>query len=80
MPADIMSGSALAVILFDVGEEVQMDRLRRKSGARAIEGALSTPRLSTSVSSVRPSFTVPENTISPPASSFGHASSSTITA
>jgi hypothetical protein len=45
MPANIMDGSAFALILFDVGEEIQMDGLHRESGARVTDRALkhSTP-------------------------------------
>lgn len=43
MPADAMNGSAFALILFDVGEEIQMERVRRESGARVTDSALKHP-------------------------------------
>jgi hypothetical protein len=41
MPADAMNGSAFALILFDVREEIQMERVRQEAGARATDSALS---------------------------------------
>jgi hypothetical protein len=43
MPAETMTGSAMALILFDVGEEIHMDRLRRTSKVRPVGGALKHP-------------------------------------
>jgi len=38
MPSDLMTGSAIAFILYDVGEEIRIDQLRQASGARKAEG------------------------------------------
>ena len=42
MPASL-SGSAVALILYDVGEEINLDRLRQASGARPVEGVSKHP-------------------------------------
>lgn len=38
-----LSGSAVALILYDVGEEIDLDRLRQASGARPVEGVSKHP-------------------------------------
>jgi len=38
MPSDVMTGSAIAFVLYDVGEEIRIDQLRQGSGARRAEG------------------------------------------
>lgn len=43
MRADRITGSAVALILYDVGEEIQLDQLRQASGVRQIDGALKHP-------------------------------------
>ena len=43
MPADTMTGSAVALILFDVGEEIEIDRVRLASGVRQVGGVLKHP-------------------------------------
>lgn len=43
MHAGIMTGSALALILFDVGEEIELERLRATSGGRQADAALKHP-------------------------------------
>jgi hypothetical protein len=42
MPTSL-SGSAVALILYDVGEEIDLDRLRQASGARPVEGVSKHP-------------------------------------
>ncbi len=80
MPADAMNGSAFALILFDVGEEIQMERVRRESGARVTDSALKHPTPEYAGVQRPPVVHIMGNTISRPANSFGHASSFTITA
>ena len=43
MATTTLTGSALALILYDVGEEIELDQLRQASGARPIEGVLKHP-------------------------------------
>jgi hypothetical protein len=43
VPADTMTGSALALMLFDVGEELRIGELRQASGVRQADGALKHP-------------------------------------
>jgi hypothetical protein len=38
MPSDVMTGSAIAFILYDVGEEIRIDQLWQTSGIRRAEG------------------------------------------
>ena len=43
MPAEAMSGSALALILFDVGEEIALEQVRLASGAHKVGAASKHP-------------------------------------
>src|ERR1700739_215747 len=43
MPDETMTGSAMALILFDVGEEIEIDQMRMTSTVRQVGGALKHP-------------------------------------
>jgi len=43
MPSDVMTGSAIAFVLYDVGEEIRIDQLRQASGVRRTEGPSKQP-------------------------------------